>query len=462
MLKILIKISRFIFGNFEEPEFKKFTYMGLIFGFIIGTYWTLKQLKDSIFILLVDKMDLPYAKTISVIALLPLLIAYTKLLEKTSREKMLMIVPAFYGVAIAIFTVLIYIAREHMGSIQNSGLITFIFIKTIGYLWYFLVESFGSITPALFWAYAADTTRPESAKRGFPLVIAIGQSCSTICPYAIAGLPYRLGLETDTLSLIIVTVLILAIIPLVKHFLKITPKNLLMSFHGRNEQEEEAKQEPGFLEGLKLIFSNPYLMGILFAICAYELIITIFDFNFKVAAATQYSGVALTNYLSIYGSCVGAFSLIILLLGISNITRFLGVGIALTVTPIAIGAALLGFLNIDSLNFLFALMVGSKAINYALNGPSLKQLYIPTTKDVRFKAEAWIETFGARASKEIGAVINMLLKPLQNIFGTMAGKAYYIFITGFIGVPLIMAWFVIAIYLGKKYKTAITENKVIC
>ena len=33
-------------------------------------------------------------------------------------------------------------------------------------------------------------------------------------------------------------------------------------------------------------------------------------------------------------------------------------------------------------------MVGSKAINYALNGPALKQLYIPTTTDVRFKAQA--------------------------------------------------------------------------
>lgn len=62
--------------------------------------------------------------------------------------------------------------------------------------------------------------------------------------------------------------------------------------------------------------------------------------------------------------------------------------------PVIVGFALFGFLSLNSLSFLFALMVGSKAINYALNGPALKQLYIPTTPDVRFKAQAWISLIG--------------------------------------------------------------------
>jgi len=107
----------------------------------------------------------------------------------------------------------------------------------------------------------------------------------------------------------------------------------------------------------------------------------------------------LSHYLSIYSSSVNIVSLLCLLLGISNVTRVLGVGVALAAMPIIIALALFCFLTLDSLSFLFALMVGSKAINYALNGPALKQLYIPTTTDVRFKAQAWIETFGARSSK---------------------------------------------------------------
>src|SRR6185436_12251242 len=168
------------------------------------------------------------------------------------------------------------------------------------------------------------------------------------------------------------------------------------------------------------MLKHRYLIGIFAANFIYEVVVTIFDFNFKVAAGAIYSGVALSHYLSLYGSSVNIVSLGCLLLGISNITRFLGIGMALAAMPVIVGVALFGFLSLDSLNFLFGLMVGSKAINYALNGPALKQLYIPTTPDVRFKAQAWIETFGSRASKEAGSIFNMLLAPLQKAFGAVA------------------------------------------
>ena len=167
----------------------------------------------------------------------------------------------------------------------------------------------------------------------------------------------------------------------------------------------------------------------------YEVVVTIFDFNFKIAASTQYSGVALSNYLSIYGSGVNVVSMFCLLLGISNITRFLGVGTALAAMPVIVGSALLGFLSVNSLNFLFVLMVGSKAINYALNGPALKQLYIPTTPDVKFKAQAWIETFGSRTSKQAGSMFNMSLAPLQSAFGAIIGKSRYLMLSGISASP---------------------------
>jgi AAA family ATP:ADP antiporter len=135
---------------------------------------------------------------------------------------------------------------------------------------------------------------------------------------------------------------------------------------------------------------------------------------------------------------------------------------ALAAMPIIVGLALVGFLSMDSLAFLFTLMVGSKAINYALNGPALKQLYIPTTPDVKFKAQAWIETFGSRSSKQAGSVFNMTLAPLQKVMGELTGKARYMMLSGAICFPLLAFWFIIAIYLGRKFKKAIHEKSVIC
>ena len=461
ILHALMYICRFNFGTFEKEEFKKFLRMGLIFALIIGIYWTLRPLKDSLFIQLVDKMQLPYAKTISVLALLPLVMFYTRLLENTSREKMLTLLPMLYGLAILGFSVAMFFVQAPAEDIAARSTVFLLFTKILGYLWYFFVESFGSLVVALFWAFATDATEAPSAKRGFPLVVTMGQMGGVICPYGIGGLPYRLGFVTDTLSMIILGLLSLSIILLVRYFLKATPKHLLVSFHGENE-EEKTKQEPGFLEGLKLMVAHRYLISIFAANFIYEFVVTIFDFNFKLAAGTAYSGVALSNYLSIYGSSVNIVSLACLLLGISNVTRFLGIGVALAAMPVIVGLALFGFLTMDSLSFLFALMVGSKAINYALNGPALKQLYIPTTSDVRFKAQAWIETFGSRASKEAGSIFNMLLNPLQAVFGVVAGRAHYLTLSGAIGFPLLALWLMIAVYLGRNFSKAISEKKVIC
>lgn len=455
-------LCRFNFGDFEKEEFKKFLRMGLIFALIIGVYWTLRPLKDAIFIQLVDKLHLPYAKTVSVLALLPLVMFYTKLLERTSREKMLLILPTFYGITVIGFAALMTFAQAPAAEIAARPLLPYLATKALGYSWYLFVESFGSLVVALFWAFAADTTEPTSAKRGFPLVVALGQMGGILSPYTIGGLPHRLGLTNDALSMVCLGVLILAIIPLVRYFLKATPKSLLVSFHGKNEEQLEKEQEPGFLEGLRLMLKHRYLIAIFAANFIYEVIVTIFDFNFKIAAGTEYSGVALSNYLSIYGSSVNVVSLFCLLLGISNVTRYLGVGVALALMPVIVGLALFGFLSLNSLNFLFALMVGSKAINYALNGPALKQLYIPTTPDVRFKAQAWIETFGSRASKEAGSLFNMMLTPLQSAFGTVAGRSYYLMLSGALGFPLLSMWLIVAIFLGKTYKYAIENKKVIC
>jgi AAA family ATP:ADP antiporter len=334
--------------------------------------------------------------------------------------------------------------------------------KVAGYLFYVFVESFGSLVIALFWAFATDTTSAAPAKKGFPLVVAIGQIGGIIFPYSVGGLPYRLGLSTDTLSMVCLGGLTLLIIPMVRYFLRSTPKNLLKSFHGKNEAAVEKKQEPGFLEGLKLLLKHKYLMGIFAANFIYEVVITIFDFNFKISASSEYSGVALSNYLSLYGSSVNVVSLLCLLLGISNVTRFLGIGVALAAMPIIVGGALLGFLSLDSLSFLFALMVGSKAINYALNGPALKQLYIPTTPDVKFKAQAWIETFGSRSSKQAGSVFNMSLSPLQKAFGELIGKSHYMMLSGILCFPLLGLWFIVAIFLGRSFRKAIRDNSVIC
>ncbi|MFI5333389.1 MAG: NTP/NDP exchange transporter [Candidatus Babeliales bacterium] len=461
LLSFFQSIIRPIFGTFETEELKKFLRMGAVFTFIIGSYWTIRVLKNALFCTFVAAAHLPYAKTASILFLIPLLMFYTKLLDTYKRDKVFYIVSAIYAVLSLVFALIIAFTQSSCAAAgQPQSWLQWI----VGYAFYLFVESYGSLLPALFWAIASDTTTPDSAKKGYSLVVAIGQFGGIILPYLVAGLPHHLGLETNALSIFISAGTITLSIFLFKNFFKKTPKELLVSYHGKNEQEEEHKpeHEAGFFEGLRLLFTHKYLLGI-FAVVAFpEIITTIVDLHFNSLASQTYSGTALAKYLGMYGSAVNIFAFLFLILGIGNVTRILGVGAALLLMPVLYGVAVLGFTSLSSLTFLFVLMASSKAINYALNGPAIKQLYIPTTHDAKFKAQGWIESFGSRGAKEVGAVFGMLLGPLQKQLGVVLGRARHAMFASYFGFAITFVWIFIALFLGKKYRTAIQEKKVVC
>ena len=184
MVKFLMRICKLNFGEFEENEFKKFMRMGLIMSMIIGIYWTMRPLKDSIFRELVgDANQIAIAKMISVLLMIPFIAAYTKLLDFISKPKLLSIAPPlFYGTIVFLFSW--YVLAFQSGLIGVSWLSI-----GLGYLWYFIVESFGSMIVALFWSFSTDITKAESAKKGFPLVYTFGQLGQVILPLLFITLP---------------------------------------------------------------------------------------------------------------------------------------------------------------------------------------------------------------------------------------------------------------------------------
>ena len=81
MVKALMALFKFNFGKFEEQEFRKFLRMSSIFSLIVGIYWTMRPLKDSLFNQLVGAVYQPYAKTVSLVLMIFFVILYTKILD---------------------------------------------------------------------------------------------------------------------------------------------------------------------------------------------------------------------------------------------------------------------------------------------------------------------------------------------------------------------------------------------
>ena len=455
-----------LFGSFEREEFKKFLKMGAVFSAIIGSYWTLGTIKEALISTLIGPAMLPYAKATGLLCLVPMLMLYSRLLDYFSRERL------FYMLSIGYTGVIIFFSFLIMSNSIGEADAAVIAARTgwaawgthcLGYMYYAVVETYGSLMVALFWSIAVDTTQPESAKKGFSLVMALGQLGGIIGPIVlITKIPPFFGCTTNGLSVMMCSILLLSASWFLKYFLASTPQKLLQSFHGNNEKELIQKQEPSFFEGLKLLLKHRYLLCIFTMMFFFEMLTQIFDFHFKCMVAQHFSGLELVQYIATYSSCVSGMTLICLVLGVNRVTRFFGLGVSLAIMPIILACAIFGFITIHHLSFLFWLMVGSKAFHYSLNVPAVKQLYIPTTHDVRFKAQAWIETFGSRSARQGGGFYNMLLKPMQNTMGMHAGQMCHIMMTAYFGFAFVFIWFFIALYLGKTCKKAVDTRTVVC
>lgn len=79
-------------------------------------------------------------------------------------------------------------------------------------------------------------------------------------------------------------------------------------------------------------------------------------------------------------------------------------------------------------------------------------MYIPTSKDAKFKSKAWVDMFGGRFAKATGARITNFYKHNLNdlmIYGS-------IFSFGLIGV-----WILAALFVGRKNQQLIKEGEII-
>ena len=440
-------------GNFTKPELKKFSLLGGIFSFTIGVYWLLRPIKDGVFNQYVGAQYIPTAKLVSLVVVIPLVILYSKLVDAFPRQRVFYALSVIYAlIALGLGVIMMH---GHYGFYSSAitpqaGHADFLG-RLIGWVAYTFVESFGSIMVALFWAFAADTTTPDAAKRGYPLIAFGAQLGGILGPLLVATQAEKIGVPY---LLLLASALMLCIGSMVWYFVRVTPKEELAGYQATGAHSKP-KEKTSFLDDMKLLFSQKYLLGIFAVITIYEIIVTIFDFYLKYFASLEYAGGdAYTAYLGAFGVYTNILAAACIFLGVNNIGRKLGLSVALVVMPVIIGIAALILAFKPTLAIAFWIMVFCKGLNYALNQPSKEQLYIPTTPETKYKVKAFMEMFGSRGSKALGSVINMVKQFVTSetfiLFSTVASL-------GMVGV-----WLYTALYLARTHKQAIAEKRVVC
>jgi len=432
---------RKLWGDLHGEELKKYLLLAVTFLFLIGVYWLLRSVKDSILASTVGIKYQPMAKIVSLFTLVPLILCYSKLIDMFPKHKLFYIIGGMY---LVIFILIAYgLTLPGVGlsnTIEDPS-------RLIGWITYISIESFGSLLVALFWSFVASSTNPESAKKGYPLIIFGAQFGSITGPVMVSnaqifGVPGLVFIACGGIGMVIVMVYI---------FLKVLPPSLT----GTDSQTvaKEGTKKTGIFEGVKLLFSHKYLAGIFCVATFYEIVGTILDFQMKLLARQVYSTPeTFASFMGNFGIGCNTLTLAFSLVGTSFIMKRFGLTFCLVLFPITVGAVVLYVYFNASIWVLFGGMMVIRCFTYAVNNPAKEIMYIPTSKDIKFKTKGWIDMFGARSAKATGSLVNNTFKESANnllTYGT------------FISLGIVCVWIFVAAFVGRTFEKLTKENKTI-
>ncbi|MBD3272978.1 hypothetical protein GF385_01345 [Candidatus Dependentiae bacterium] len=445
-------------NSHDKYDFKKLFLLGSTFFFIIGTYSVIRPLKTSVFLGLVGKEYQPITKLITIIILFPVLFLYSKLVDKVRRYQVVYYFLGFYLVTIIATA---FILMHPVIGLHNTDTSPY---RIFGWIFYVLIDLYSPLAVGTFWAFANSISTTEYAKKNYGKIVAFSRIAGIITPmlswFVIEkiSVPYE---KSIPILLITVSVLLFFACLCIAKIVKDIPGYLLHGYEAVYQKEkekskkEEKKKKIGVFDGLRLLIKQPYVLGIFSLVYIYEAISIILDYQMQVqmSISTNNSVGGMSSFMFLYTASFQVLGFIFSVFGTSALLKKIGVRFCLFVMPIATIFMMFGLISWPSLTTIFIIMVLLRALHYGFNAPVREILYIPTTKDIKFKSKAWIESFGRTISKTSGSAFNFAYRGTAYLLLTRINS---ILIIGLSGI-----WALITFFIGKRYAKTIKENKVI-
>jgi ATP:ADP antiporter, AAA family len=333
----------------------------------------------------------------------------------------------------------------------------------IGVVFFLWVGIFSLMIVAQFWSFANDLYTVEEGKRLF-VMFAFGASAGAVFGSFITGrLIERVGVNQ---MLLIAAVLLAASLILTNWIDR--RQNRKRPAAGSGEVapgQPGASDEPiGKGGAFRLVFGNRYLLLIALLLLFLNWVNTNGEYILgktvsTAAAASVENGTAGTlsegqligKFYSDFFAVVNVAGLLVQLFLVSRIIKFLGVSRALLFLPVvAIGSySLLAFF--PALGVVRWAKTAENSLDYSLNNTVRHALFLPTTRQDKYKAKQAIDTFFVRAGDVLSAVV------------VYAGTTWLAFSTRqFALANLVLAgvWVSLALLIGREYRKRTAEAPV--
>jgi ATP/ADP translocase len=162
---------RFLSDTFNIPikKIPRILFHGIILACIIAGFWLLDSLKDPVLANIVGIEYQPIAKFLSVVFILFIVCVYDYLTSIVSKPALFHIVANLFGLTFMIFAALLSSNTIGLGNQTKSP------HRWLGWICYFTIEAYGSLSVAMFWSFTNSLMDLEQAKGAYGLIIAIAQ-----------------------------------------------------------------------------------------------------------------------------------------------------------------------------------------------------------------------------------------------------------------------------------------------
>jgi ATP:ADP antiporter, AAA family len=357
---------------------------------LLSGYYLLKTAREG-FILSEGGAEVKsYSSAGQAVLLLALVPAYGAFASRVNRVQLIQWVTLFFASNLLLFLLA-------LGAGMQVGIAFF--------LW---VGIFNVMVIAQFWGFAADLYTEEQGKRLFPL-LGVGASLGAWVGSVRAGQLVKAAGSSRLLvggAAILVVCVVLA---------RVADKVTTRGPKAKARADEKLKGGPS---GFSMILSDRYLMLMALLVLVLNVVNTSGEYLFgryvvNAANAAYGTGTAaeaarqqfIGETYSSYFGWVNLIGFLLQTFVVSHLFKFLGVSRALIIHPIVALIGYVGMVRAPSFEFIRWVKIADNSLDYSLGNTTKQALWLPTSREAKYKAKQAVDSFCQRAGDVLQAGI---------------------------------------------------------
>ena len=418
-------VNRFV--TIESDDELRGLLLGTIYGFLIMfAYYILRAVRDEISS--ADRGNLQILWTAVFAVMLLAVPLYSWVASRWSRGVFVPLANRFFIACLLGF----WLALALLPDAARP------WIDRLFYVW---TSVFALFVVTIFWGFMADCFDNNQSKRLFAF-IAVGSSIGGMAGSAVTAI---LAQWVPTFSL-----LLLACIPLeVASWCAMALHRRFGTGNVRTAGEAGRAIEGNAWTGMKAVFASPYLMGIAGFIALMTFVSTMLYFQQAHLVADAFSDRgARTAFFAKVDLVVNILTVLLQVYLTAKIVKWLGVGLALALVPIAMTAGFLALGLYPTLAVLVVVQVIYRAGRYGVTKPAREMLWTVLRREDKYKAKPFLDAAVYRGGDLVSGWIYTGLAAVGLSIGAIA----------LVAAPVAGLWVMLGFKLGQREEALATAQ----